>query len=164
MHQMFQIDNYKILQKILENDNHGDDDDRDRDDHGDGSGSDYVLDSDHSDGGSDASPRNMHNLNDYKESCCDASIPESCMMRKRSSKSLKKVSSTGNLRVYHKTDLKNKIGAVEHRLLMLEKRLSNIEKQCSRNNDYDKNYDNSIPTIIKFVGGCLILLHFGRML
>jgi len=78
------------------------------------------------------------------------------------------VSSTGNLRVYHKTDLKNKITAVEHRLLMMEKRLLSIEKKCevviAKSDDDDDDEGFSVPTIIKIVGGCLLFLHFGRWL
>jgi hypothetical protein len=130
-----------------------------------GDGSDYILDSDEC--GSDASPRcdkvedfkpphvdQMHNHTDVQIQYNDSRL------RKRCDKSLTKVSSTGNLRVYHKTDLKNKINAVEHRLLMMEKRLQNIEKSCNIQNEATF----SVPAIIKIVGGCLILLHLGRVL
>lgn len=131
-------------------------------------GSDYILDSDEC--GSDSSPRSdkvadrFNALNNKMIETSDNNAAQiqynDTKIRKRCDKSLTKVSSTGNLRVYHKTDLKNKINAVEHRLLMIEKRLQNIEK--SNNIQYEPDY--SIPTIIKMVGGCLILLHLGRML
>ena len=133
-------------------------------------GSDYILDSDEC--GSDTSPRSdkvdegfkplsskMIETSDNKA----ARIQYNTKIRKRCDKTLTKVSSTGNLRVYHKTDLKNKINAVEHRLLMIEKRLQYIEKN-NNNNNVQYGSDYSIPTIIKMVGGCLILLHLGRMI
>ena len=130
-----------------------------------GDGSDYILESDEC--GSDASPRG-YKVDDFKVSSVntihnnpDVQIQyNESRLRKRCDKSLTKVSSTGNLRVYHKTDLKNKINAVEHRLLMMEKRLQSIEKSC--NIQYESNF--SVPSIIKIVGGCLILLHLGRVL
>jgi hypothetical protein len=124
-------------------------------------GSDYVLDSEHSDGGSDTSPRctgntyTKHIVNKVAQK-----IPKRHVSK--SDKSLTKVSSTGNLRVYHKTDLKNKIGAVEHRLLILEQRLETMEKKCGI--VFNAKPDYSVPTIIKFVGGCLLLLHLGRFI
>ena len=127
----------------------------------DGDGSDYVLDSDHSD-----SPRSP--LSDHHSPPSRRSVPtsEQIVRRIRTDKTLTKVSSTGNLRVYHKTDLKNKITAVEHRLLMLEKRILSVEKKCEvvvgKSDDDDEGF--SVPTMIKIVGGCLLFLHFGRWL
>jgi len=131
----------------------------------DGDGSDYVLDSDHSD-----SPRSP--LSDHHSPPSRRSVPtsEQIVRRIRTDKTLTKVSSTGNLRVYHKTDLKNKITAVEHRLLMLEKRILSVEKKCevvvgkSDDDDDDDDEGFSVPTMIKIVGGCLLFLHFGRWL
>ena len=129
---------------------------------GDSNNSDYVLDSDHSE-----SPRSPSS--DQPESdrlsgplCTVDDVivqSKSHILRKRTDKAITKVSSTGNLRVYHKTDLKNKISAVEHRLLFLEKRLQQLEKKSTI-----VKSDSSIPTAIKFVAGCLLLLHIGRCL
>ena len=122
-----------------------------------GDGSDYVLDSDASE-----SPRSPSS-----EGGKIRNVERSELIRRktnksdRSSKALVKTSSTGNLRVYHKTDLKNKISAVEHRLLMLEKRIINIEK---KNNIVVKESGFGVPGIIKIIGGCLILLHIGKYL
>jgi len=127
----------------------------------DGDGSDYVLDSDHSD-----SPRSP--LSDHSPPARRSPpASEQIVRRLRTDKTLTKVSSTGNLRVYHKTDLKNKITAVEHRLLMMEKRLLSIEKKCEvvvGKSDDDDDEGFSVPTMIKIVGGCLLFLHFGRWL
>jgi len=126
---------------------------------GDSNNSDYVLDSDHSD--SPRSPCSDQPESDLNSKCTAADVmvaSKSCILRQRTDKSITKVSSTGNLRVYHKTDLKNKISAVEHRLLFLEKRLQQLEKKSTTKSD------SSIPTAIKFVAGCLLLLHLGRCL
>jgi len=127
---------------------------------GDSNNSDYVLDSDHSE--SPRSPCFDQPESDHIAEPCstaDDATSKSFILRKRTDKSITKVSSTGNLRVYHKTDLKNKISAVEHRLLFLEKRLQQLEKKSTIIKS-----DSSIPTAIKFVAGCLLLLHLGRCL
>jgi hypothetical protein len=136
------------------------DDDHMVDVDGDSNESDYVLDSDHSE--SPRSPCSDQPESDMiaePDSTTDVTTSKSFILRKRTDKSITKVSSTGNLRVYHKTDLKNKISAVEHRLLFLEKRLQQLEKKSPI-----ANQDSSIPTCIKLVAGCLLLLHIGRCL
>ena len=118
--------------------------------------SDYVLDSDHTE--SPHSPSSDQPERDALSGIIAEDAAASCILR-RAGVSLTKVSSTGNLRVYHKTDLKNKISAVEHRLLFLEKRLQQLEKKST----IIKSSDSSIPMAIKFVGGCLVLLYIGRI-
>jgi len=137
----------------------GQNDDSTVDVDGESNHSDYVLDSDPSD--SPRSPCSDQPESDIISKCTAADVmvaSKSCILRQRTDKSITKVSSTGNLRVYHKTDLKNKISAVEHRLLFLEKRLQQLEKKSTTKSD------SSIPTAIKFVAGCLLLLHLGRCL
>ena len=117
-------------------------------------GSDYVLESDNSD-----SPE----MN--KSEIVKSETKKIRTQRKRTDKTLKKVSSTGNLRVYHKADLKNRIAAVEHRIVNTEKRLETIEKRLEtieKINEKKYTPDYSIPTIIKIVGSCLLLLHIGK--
>ena len=117
-------------------------------------GSDYVLESDNSD-----SPE----MN--KSEIVKSETKKIRTQRKRTDKTLKKVSSTGNLRVYNKADLKNRIAAVEHRIVNTEKRLETIEKRLEtieKNNEKKYTPDYSIPTIIKIVGSCLLLLHIGK--
>ena len=84
-------------------------------------GSDYVLDSDDNDSPACGSPIS------HTDEACDvnttAPVTEYYSQYAKnvgSTSTLKKTGSTGDLRMYNKTDLKNKIHTIEHRLLMLE--------------------------------------------
>jgi len=100
----------------------------------DGSGSDYVLDSDHCE-----SPPNPHCQSpssptftpiDPKKEFLESN--EKSGIKIRSLKPLEKTCSTGDLRVYYKQDLKNKVLQLEHRLAGLEKHVDNLDTSNSR--------------------------------
>lgn len=71
---------------------------------------------------------------------------------------VKKTGSTGDLRMYNKTDLKNRIKNLDHRILTLEKRVAELEKHT--NIIPEKN--DSVPFIIKAVAISLVFLHSVR--
>ena len=75
---------------------------------------------------------------------------------------LKKTGSTGDLRVYTKTDLKNKINNLEHRILMIEKRLERNMAVPVYSKKIVKSEDYGIPGIIKFAMISLFLAHLGK--
>ena len=75
---------------------------------------------------------------------------------------LKKTGSTGDLRVYTKTDLKNKINNLEHRILMIEKRLERNMAVPVYSKKIIKSADYGIPGIIKFAMISLFLAHLGK--
>ena len=75
---------------------------------------------------------------------------------------LKKTGSTGDLRVYTKTDLKNKINNLEHRILMIEKRLERNMAVPVYSKKIVKSEDYGIPGIIKFAMISLFLAHVGK--
>lgn len=144
-------------------------------------GSDYVLESDHSDSPSHqlaairADTRQLVPIPQTNQATAEyysqyaQNIPGVYLAP------LKKTGSTGDLRMYNKTDLKNKINTIEHRLLMLEKRFESIEKyilkQEGGRHEPDKHVQPSqpeqkqssgMPSIIKIAVLSMILVQLGR--
>ena len=96
---------------------------------------------------------------------------------------VKKTASTGDLRMYHKTDLRNSINTINHHQLLLEQRIQNIEKElniktkyksnqkiaksakstkCTTNESNNYNFLISIPMSIKIIASALLLAHIGK--
>ena len=134
----------------------------------DGSGSDYVLDSDHCE-----SPPNPHCQSpssptftpiDPKKEFLESK--EKSGIKIRSLKPLEKTCSTGDLRVYYKQDLKNKVLQLEHRLAGLEKHVDKLDTSNSRRTSKTENDTSSTSStyeILKIFGISLICSYIVKM-
>jgi len=150
---------------------------------------DYVLESDGCDTQS-VSPRSIspepYNIEDHVEYrdglfyTHEKSKPfptlkndaATCPQEKSEQKQLIKTCSTGDLRMYHKTDLKNKICAAEHRILQLEKKLAVVEglyRSLALTTKYYHKSENiesrkiTIPGIIKVLACGVFILQIGNI-
>lgn len=78
---------------------------------------------------------------------------------------LHKTCSTGDLRLYHKTDLKKKINTFEMRVAQIENKLKSVENKIdSLTKDLNKNQDSNNYNILKWIGITIICLHMGKFL
>jgi hypothetical protein len=143
--------------------------------------SDFILDSDHCDSDLDNQDEqdqdNQDNQDEQDQDNQDDQYVENeqCTQTEHNTKeyysqyapkttpyTLKKTGSTGDLRVYTKTDLKNKINNLEHRILMIEKRLERNMAVPVYSKKIVKSEDYGIPGIIKFAMISLFLAHLGK--
>ena len=141
--------------------------------------SDFILDSDHCDSdidNQDEQDQDNQDNQDEQDQDQDQHIEnEQCTQTEHNTKeyysqyapkttpyTLKKTGSTGDLRVYTKTDLKNKINNLEHRILMIEKRLERNMAVPVYSKKIVKSEDYGIPGIIKFAMISLFLAHLGK--
>jgi len=78
---------------------------------------------------------------------------------------LHKTCSTGDLRLYHKTDLKKKINIFEMRVAHIENKLTSVENKMDvLTKDLNKNQESNNYNILKWIGFTLICLHVGKFL
>jgi len=137
----------------------------------DGSGSDYILDSDNCE-----SPPNTHRQSPTSPTFTPIDLKKEFLESKaksnikiRSLKPLEKTCSTGDLRVYYKQDLKNKVLQLEHRLAGLEKHVDKLEASNSKqtakseNNTASTSSTSSTYQILKLVGISLICSYIVKM-
>lgn len=137
--------------------------------------SDFILDSDHCDSdvdnhdNQDVDYHEQENQDDqhleneqYTQTEHNTKEYYSQYVPKTTSYTIKKTGSTGDLRVYTKTDLKNKINNLEHRILMIEKRLERNMAVPVYSKKIVKSEDYGIPGIIKFAMISLFLAHLGK--
>ena len=145
----------------------------------DGNGSDYLLDSDLSDGSgrgsgsgtptpSESYKNKTNRSSDTKQYTDHEETSEHYKVRSTQTKSGKEVvktSSTGDLRMYHKTDIKNHIRTLEHHINQLDVKVELLNKHLARilqPQPVPKKTGFQIPSIIKIVGIGLLVIQIGR--